>query len=123
MTGGEIRELADRVESAAGEDAALDEQVAAALAAAFGKAAAGLAACSGLLGSTDAALHAIDQASPGWEVSIRGVASEPDGHWTCSLRETSVTDDDSVIGIGHSRRLPSALIAALLRIGAMRLPH
>lgn len=121
MTGSEINALADRVETAGGEHLALEERVTSALGAAFGAVEA--AAAPGMLRSTDAALHAADTLFPGWEISMKGVAREPDGHWTCTLRETSVTDDDAVIGIGTSAALPSALTAALLRIAASRLSH
>lgn len=123
MKGGDLNELADRIETVVREDAAADDEVANALSVAFRNAAAARTTRSGLLRSTDAALHAVDATVPGWEISIRGIAREPDGHWTCTLRETSATDEDAVIGIGRSPALPCALIAALLRVGAVRLPR
>lgn len=123
MTDGEINALADQVETAGAGDAAVEDRVAEALATAFGEAPGLPAQSSEFLETTDAALHVLDTMAPGWEISIRGIAREPDGHWTCTLRESSVTDDDAVIGIGSSPALPCALIAALLRLGAMRLPR
>ena len=115
-----LKGLAERVESAEEASTALVSEVAEALAAAYPRAASRAVADGALLSSTDAALHVADRALPGWEILLRGAALEPHGHWHCTLRETSATDDDAVIGFGRSPSLPRALIAALLRIAAMR---
>lgn len=115
--------LADRIETTAGKTHLVGGEVIRALNAAFGSAASAFEDEQALLQSTDAALRAIDATIPGWEISVRGLASEPDGHWTCSLREASVTDDDAVIGLGRSPVLANSLIAALLRIAASKIPY
>jgi hypothetical protein len=120
MQGNGLRTLAERVEAAEEVSTALVSEVAGALAAAFPAAAGRAVPDAALLGSTDGALRVVDAAVPAWEISLRGVALEPDGHWHCTLRETSTTDDDAVIGFGEAPSLPRALIAALLRIAAMR---
>lgn len=115
-----LKALAERVESADEAATALVTEVADALAAAFPRAASRVVPDAALLSSTDAALRVADRAIPGWEISLRGMALEPHGHWHCTLRETSASDDDAVIGFGKAPSLPHALIAALLRIAAMR---
>jgi hypothetical protein len=116
----ELKALAERVESADEASTALVSEVAGALAASYPGIASRAVPDAALLCSTDAALHVADGAIPGWEISLRGMALEPHGHWHCSLRETSATDDDAEIGFGEAPSLPRALIAALLRIAAMR---
>lgn len=120
MEGNVLRALAEKVEAADEVSTALVSQAAEALVAAFPAAAGRAVPDAALLGSTDAALRVVDAALPAWEISLKGVALEPDGHWHCTLRETSATDDDAVIGFGVAPSLPRALIAALLRIAAMR---
>jgi hypothetical protein len=72
-----------------------------------------------MLCSTDAALHIVYGALPAWQIFLRGMALEPHGHWHCSLRETSATDDDAVIGFGEAPAPARALVAALLRLAAI----
>jgi hypothetical protein len=115
-----LKALAERVEKADEVSTALVSEVAGALAAAYPGAASRIVPDAALLGSTDAALRVVDGAVPAWEISLRGIALEPHGHWHCSLREASATDDDEVIGFGEAPSLPRALIAALLRIASMR---
>ncbi len=115
-----LKALAERVENADEASTALVSEVAEALAAAYPGAASRAVPDAALLTSTDAALRAADGAVPAWEISLRGVALEPHGHWHCSLRETSATDDDAVIGFGEAPSAARALIAALLRIASMR---
>jgi hypothetical protein len=115
-----LKALAGRVESAEEASTALVSEVAEALAAAYPRAASRAVPDAALLSSTNAALRLVDGAVPAWEISLRGVALEPHGHWHCTLRETSATDDDAVIGFGEAPSLPCAMIAALLRIAAMR---
>ena len=45
-------------------------------------------------------LHLIDMALPGWSIQLTGKATEPDGHWRCSLRETRGSDEIEIVGLG-----------------------
>ena len=67
------------------------------------------------LDSTDKVLSVIYAVKPGWSVTIRGSAAMPNGHWSCTLRKTSASDDDEYIGIGRGPTLPHSLLAALLK--------
>ncbi len=119
MHGDKVRALADRLENAGEVDAALTADVVQAIRAAFPDATSLLAAHSALLTSTDAALHVVDETVPAWGIVIKGMATEPDGHWHCMLRETGSPDED-MLGMGTAPTLPRALIAAVLRIAALR---
>ena len=59
-------------------------------------------------------LALIADAFHGWTIVLKGKASHSDGSWTCSLRESSLLDDDELIGIGKAKTLPLALAAAAL---------
>jgi hypothetical protein len=59
-------------------------------------------------------LALIADAFHGWTIILKGKASHSDGSWTCSLRESSLLDDDELIGIGKAKTLPLALAAAAL---------
>ena len=74
---------------------------------------------AGSLDSVDATLLLVDHCFPGWSVSMDGTASEAHGDWTCTLRQSSVRDNDSYLGVGRGPRLSNALLAALLRAMAM----
>lgn len=67
------------------------------------------------LESTDAALDAIRQVLPGWSVNMKGTASQPNGHWVCSLRQSDIRDNDPYVGTGNGPTLSHALLAALLK--------
>ena len=67
-------------------------------------------------------LHAVDVCLPGWTIQLTGKASEPDGHWRCSLRETRGSDEIEVIGIGVGRVVELALLAALLHVAEQKAP-
>lgn len=88
------------------------------------------AACPGqrppdatVLTISDAALALICRRLPGWVVSHQGEASEPDGNWTCSLRETGMRDDDDLFGTGRGRTPALAPRSALLLTLARRAPR
>jgi len=70
---------------------------------------------------TEAALHLVDACLPGWTISLKGKASEPDGHWRCTLRESTTRDNDEVLGVGAGQTVALALMAALVRVAQMRL--
>ena len=112
--------MAERIEAGTTLDAALAAEAARLLDEALpGKGI--LTAFKGAQGTgTDAILHIVDLALPGWSIRIRGTAREPDGHWTCTLREVGVRDDDETIGIGTAPSLAQALFAALLESVARR---
>ena len=65
---------------------------------------------------TVAALHLVDLSLPGWTISLRGTATEPDGHWHCSLRESGAHDNDEVIGADEAPTVGLALLRALLAV-------
>ncbi|UWQ14231.1 hypothetical protein K3556_15185 [Aliiroseovarius sp. M344] len=70
----------------------------------------------GGLFSTDEVIHLIDEALPEWSIKLTGRASNINGHWVCTLRQSEVRDNDEVIGIGQSAVLAHALLAALLKV-------
>lgn len=61
-------------------------------------------------------LHMIDQALPFWSINLTGKATEPDGHWRCSLRETRGSDDIELVGLGSGPVVALALLEALLSV-------
>lgn len=65
-------------------------------------------------------LHMVDVCLPGWTIQLTGKASEPDGHWRCSLRETRGSDEVEVIGLGTGRVVELALLEALLHVGEQK---
>lgn len=69
---------------------------------------------------TEAVLHFVDRCLPGWTISLLGRAAEPDGHWSCVLRESSSRDDDSVIGAGKAPTVCLALLEALVSVAIAR---
>ena len=68
------------------------------------------------LDSSDEAMLVADRAFPNWAVHIRGRANDKDGHWHCTLRESDVRDNDSVIGTGRSPILGQAILAAVMQL-------
>ena len=119
MAQDDLTDLARRVESASGLEAHLGAAAQHALRARLPvEAAAGLIP-DGMAASTDALLALILAALPGWHYSVHGRA-RPAGAWTCSLRKSDVLDDDEVLGTGEAGTLPQALLAAVLRVVALR---
>ncbi|WP_431301204.1 hypothetical protein [Tabrizicola sp. BL-A-41-H6] len=68
----------------------------------------------------EAVLHLIDIALPSWSINLTGKATEPDGHWRCSLRETRGSDEIEVVGLGAGRMVALALLEALLSVAEQR---
>jgi hypothetical protein len=71
---------------------------------------------------TEAVLHLVDRCLPGWAIMLKGHATEPDGHWRCTLRRHSARDDDAVIGQGRGPTVPLAVLTALLSVACQRTP-
>lgn len=71
--------------------------------------------------STDSVLKLVHQCLPGWTIHIKGTATNPNGHWHCSLRQSDIRDNDPYVGIGKGPTLPHALLAAVL--GALAQSH
>ncbi len=70
--------------------------------------------------STEAVLRLVDHCLPGWTVTLRGTATEPDGHWHCSLRSSGSDDDDAVIGHGNAPTVSAALLRALVATACIK---
>jgi hypothetical protein len=69
---------------------------------------------------TEAVLRLVDRCLPGWTISLRGTATEPNGHWHCALRESSSSDNDMVIGNGNAPTVSLALLRALVCVAHIR---
>lgn len=69
----------------------------------------------------EAVLHMIDLALPGWSIQLTGKATEPDGHWRCSLRETRGSDEIEIVGLGTGPAVALALLEALLDVALRKL--
>jgi len=67
-------------------------------------------------------LHLVDRALPGWSIQLNGKATEPNGHWRCSLRETRGSDEIEVVGLGTSPVVALALLEALLDVASQKMP-
>lgn len=65
-------------------------------------------------------LHAVDLCLPGWSIQLTGKATEPNGHWRCSLRETRGSDEIEGIGLGTGPVVELALLEALLDVAEER---
>jgi hypothetical protein len=65
-------------------------------------------------------LHLIDLALPGWSIQLTGKATEPDGHWRCSLRETRGSDEIEVVGLGTGPVVALAMLEALLSVAGQK---
>lgn len=70
-------------------------------------------------GNSDAVFLMVDRLFPGWSITVDGVASEKHGHWVVVLRRSASRDNDPFVGIGRARRLPAAILAALLKALAL----
>ena len=70
------------------------------------------------VGTTDGAILIVDHAYPNWAIHIRGRANDKDGHWSCTLREGGMRDNDAVMGAGRSPVLAQAVLAAVFRLTA-----
>jgi hypothetical protein len=68
---------------------------------------------------TEAVLWLVDRCLPGWTITLRGTATEPDGHWHCSLRQSGDRDDDAVIGNATAPTVSLALLRALVAVARL----
>lgn len=116
----ETTALTEKIEEGAAFDTAALRAVRTRLEQAFPNADPLLHAYSEMLNSTDALLHLVDAALPNWTIKLQGVTSETDGKWVCTLRQTDTRDDDELIGIGRAPRLSHAILAAFLKVIALR---
>lgn len=107
-----LEALRDRVERSPSLDADLLAEVRDAVSVAFPNAA-GCPAGRDVTGDT---LLLVDACVPGWTISLHGKAMTADGHWRCSLRESSSRDNDLYVGVGNGPTVAHALIGALLRL-------
>ena len=67
------------------------------------------------LDSTDRVLDLIYAIKPGWSITVRGNARQPNGHWRCTLRRSSSRDNDEYVGVARGPTLSHALLASLLK--------
>ncbi len=67
------------------------------------------------LDSTDKVLEVIYALKPGWSVTVRGTARQPNGHWRCTLRRSAERDNDEYVGVARGPTLPHALLSAVLK--------
>ncbi len=72
------------------------------------------------LQSVEDVLHLVDLALPGWSIQLTGKATEPDGHWRCSLRETRGSDEIEIVGLGTGAAVAQALLEALLDVALQK---
>ena len=106
MHGDRLNALAERVEQAEEASTALVEEVATVIGAAFPQAAPSIVPDAALLGSTDAAIRVLDGALPAWDIAIKGMALEPNGHWHCTLRRTTAAATTRSWGSARRRPCP-----------------
>jgi hypothetical protein len=120
MSQKELWDLAEKVESTDGIDAVTASAVVNSLRAVFPAEAAAGHIPDAIATSSDAVVALVVAALPGWHFSIHGRARPAIGPWTCSLRQSDVLDDDEVIGTGEAPSLCQALLAAVVRVAALR---
>jgi len=94
----------------------VDETLAAQAVAAINAQSPAVPATPDTLDSVDQVLALIHEFRPGWSLVIHGTASQPNGHWRCTLRRSSRRDEDEYLGVGRGPTLPHALLAALLKV-------
>jgi hypothetical protein len=116
MKAEQLHDLVERIEVSVGSDPDLAAAVLDSMKSAFPNEAELMTLEYGLTESTEAALHLISLHVPNWSIKLQGHAHEPDGRWTCTLRESAMGGDDELIGIGRGPTPALALLAALLRL-------
>lgn len=118
MTKADIVNAKQRVKAASTLDAALLSEAAEAVRRVYPS----LPALSRpVLEPVEEVLHLIDMALPGWSIQLTGKASEPDGHWRCSLRETRGSDEIEIVGLGTGPAVALALLEAFLDVALQKL--
>lgn len=120
MTSHQLEELADKIEAATTLDQDLADTAAVVIGTFLRDAGKQETVRASDLQSTDAVIHLVDEAAPGWSIRLKGRAFEPNGHWRCSLRSNEARDEDEFIGHAKGPDLSNTLLAALLRILAYR---
>ena len=116
MKAEQLHNLVERIEISVGSDPDLAAAVLDSMKSAFPNEAELMTLEYGLTESTEAVLHLVSLNFPNWSIKLQGHAHEPDGRWTCTLREGATGDDDVLIGIGRGPTPALALLAALLRL-------
>lgn len=111
----ELNTLADAVEAS---PAALERDLVTSICAALAACRPDIGPASRDLTSTDEVLHLTDEVIPGWTISLQGKAVEPNGHWKCTLRQSSSRDNDEFIGRGKGLTVGQAVLAGTLRVAA-----
>jgi hypothetical protein len=119
MTKTDILSVMQRVNGAASLDAALLAEAVAVVRRVFPSVS---VLSQPVLEPVEQVLHLVDLALPGWSIQLNGKATEPNGHWRCSLRETRGSDEIEVVGLGSSPVVALALLGALLDVASQRLP-
>ncbi len=116
MNAEQLHDLAERIEAAVGSDPDLTAAVLEWMKFTFPNDAVLTRLEYGPTESTEAALHLLKLNFPNWSIKLQGHAHEPDGRWTCFLREGAMDGDDELIGLGRGPTPALALLAALLRL-------
>ena len=116
MSKGEIRSLKSRIEGASAVSAADFDSAAVLVRRVFAR----MPEPAGMADIVGQLLHAVDMCLPGWSIQLTGKATEPDGHWRCSLRETRGSDEIEGIGLGAGPKVEVALILALLDVAEQK---
>ena len=116
MSKSEIRSLRERVQGASALTEGQFEQAAVLVRRVFAK----MPEPAGQADVVGQLLHAVDLCLPGWTIQLTGKATEPDGHWRCSLRETRGSDEIEGIGLGAGPKVELALVLALLDVAEDR---
>ena len=119
MKKAQLIDLAKKLDAAPTLTAALTEDVVAAVRQLWPDASVAMLDAKALY-TTDHALHLVNQMLPEWTISLDGVADDKMGDWTCSLRQSRVTDSDPYLGVGHAAKPAHAILAALFAALASR---
>jgi hypothetical protein len=116
----DLAALAHRIETASPSDPDAVHSILRGLAAAFPDEIAAGEVDPGVIVSTDAAFALLRRKVPNWSIALSGRTRLPDGHWTCTLRESTSRDDDELIGVGRAGTPALAMLAALFVVEVRR---
>lgn len=116
----ELLELATKIEAVSSIDMDLRAAIARGLREAFPTEAAAGYLTDSLDVSSDGIVEFVNRALPEWHFNIHGRARHSLASWSCSLRRSDVLDDDEILGTGEARSLHQAVLAAVIRVAALR---